>query len=122
LKINLSTIARLWSEGCIIKSDLMYSLIDLFKSNETLLEHKPFMDEINSSLAAWEQTLEGGLKLRIPLGCISSAWHYFLAITQKQSNANLIQAQRDYFGAHGFKRTDSKNEGLHHGPWATQKN
>jgi 6-phosphogluconate dehydrogenase len=121
-KINLSTIARLWSEGCIIKSDLMYSLIDLFKSNETLLEHKPFMDEINSSLAAWEQTLEGGLKLRIPLGCISSAWHYFLAITQKQSNANLIQAQRDYFGAHGFKRTDSKNEGLHHGPWATQKN
>jgi 6-phosphogluconate dehydrogenase len=45
-----------------------------------------------------------------------------MSITQKQSSANLIQAQRDYFGAHGFLRTDSNDKKLQHGPWARKKN
>lgn len=121
-KINLSSVALVWSEGCILKSTLMFSLIDIFKSNKKILEFSPFIREINSGMQAWEETLDSGIKHRIPLGCFSSAWNYFLAITQKQSNANLIQAQRDYFGAHGFKRTDIKNEVLHHGPWSSKKN
>jgi len=121
-KINLSTIASLWSEGCIIKSDLMHSLIDIFKSNQTLLEYDPFIQKINAGLESWELTLESSLKQHIPTSSMSSAWHYFLAISQKQSSANLIQAQRDYFGAHGFKRTDSSDDTLHHGPWNTDKN
>ena len=121
-KINLSTIASLWSEGCIIKSDLMRSLIDIFKSNQTLLEYAPFIQKINAGLESWELTLESSLKQHIPTSSMSSAWHYFLAISQKQSSANLIQAQRDYFGAHGFKRTDSSDDTLHHGPWNTYKN
>ena len=120
--INLSTITLLWSEGCIIKSDLMFSLIDHFKSKSSLFEMEPFIDQINTDIVAWEQLLEKGLKLRIPLNCISAAWHYFMSITQKQSSANLIQAQRDYFGAHGFLRTDSNDKTLQHGPWARKKN
>jgi 6-phosphogluconate dehydrogenase len=48
---------------------------------------------------------------------LSAALGYFDAFRQARGTANLIQGQRDYFGAHGFERTDA--EGLHHGPWDT---
>ena len=53
----------------------------------------------------------------IPIPCISSAWNYFKAITQARSSAYLIQAQRDFFGSHGFDLIDQKRERKNHGPW-----
>jgi 6-phosphogluconate dehydrogenase len=48
---------------------------------------------------------------------MQSAWSYFTALKTKKSTANIIQAQRDYFGAHGFLRIDSESDKLQHGPW-----
>ena len=49
---------------------------------------------------------------------MQSAWSYFIAIKTEKSSANIIQAQRDYFGAHGFHRIDQLSDDLLHGPWS----
>ena len=98
-KIKLATIASLWSEGCIIKSRLMDTLVDVLKTNDTLLNAAAFIEFFNNGIASWEILIT-------------------TAITQENSNANIIQAQRDFFGAHGFERKDKKHHKKYHGPWA----
>ena len=117
-KIKLATIASLWSEGCIIKSRLMDTLVDVLKANDTLLNAAVFIEFFNNGIASWEISITTAIQKRIPFSCHNAAWNYFLAITQENSNANIIQAQRDFFGAHGFERKDKKHHKKYHGPWA----
>jgi 6-phosphogluconate dehydrogenase len=117
-KIKLATIASLWSEGCIIKSRLMDTLVDVLKSNDSLLNAAAFMEFFNNGIASWEISITTAIQKRIPFSCHNAAWNYFLAITQENSNANIIQAQRDFFGAHGFERKDKNHDKKYHGPWA----
>ena len=117
-KIKLATIASLWSEGCIIKSRLMDTLVDVLKTNDTLLNAAAFIEFFNNGIASWEILITTAIQKRIPFSCHNAAWNYFLAITQENSNANIIQAQRDFFGAHGFERKDKKHHKKYHGPWA----
>ena len=117
-KIELATIASLWSEGCIIKSRLMDTLVDVLKANDTLLNTAAFMEFFNNGIASWEISITTAIQKRIPFSCHNAAWNYFLAITQENSNANIIQAQRDFFGAHGFERKDKNHDKKYHGPWA----
>ena len=117
-KIKLATIASLWSEGCIIKSRLMDTLVDVLKANDTLLNAAAFIEFFNNGIASWEISITTAIQKRIPFSCHNAAWNYFLAITQENSNANIIQAQRDFFGAHGFERKDKKHHKKYHGPWA----
>ena len=120
-KIELATIASLWSEGCIIKSRLIDALVDIFKANDSLLNAATFMEFFNSGIASWEMTIISAIQKRIPFSCHNAAWNYFLAITQENCNANIIQAQRDFFGSHGFERKDKNHDKKYHGPW-TDKN
>ena len=117
-KIKLATIASLWSEGCIIKSRLMDTLVDVLKTNDTLLNAAAFIEFFNNGIASWEISITTAIQKRIPFSCHNAAWNYFLAITQENSNANIIQAQRDFFGSHGFERKDKKHHKKYHGPWA----
>ena len=117
-KIELATIASLWSEGCIIKSRLMDTLVDILKANDTLLNADAFMQFFNNGITLWEISITSAIQKRIPFSCHNAAWNYFLAITQENSNANIIQAQRDFFGAHGFERKDKNHDRKYHGPWA----
>ena len=117
-KIKLATIASLWSEGCIIKSRLMDTLVDVLKANDSLLNAAAFMEFFNNGIASWEISITTAIQKHIPFSCHNAAWNYFLAITQENSNANIIQAQRDFFGAHGFERKDKKHHKKYHGPWA----
>ena len=117
-KIKLATIASLWSEGCIIKSRLMDTLVDVLKANDTLLNAAAFIEFFNNGIASWEISITTAIQKRIPFSCHNAAWNYFLAITQENSNANIIQAQRDFFGAHGFERKDKNHDKKYHGPWA----
>ena len=117
-KIELATIASLWSEGCIIKSRLMDTLVDVLKTNDTLLNAAAFIEFFNNGIASWEILITTAIQKRIPFSCHNAAWNYFLAITQENSNANIIQAQRDFFGAHGFERKDKNHDKKYHGPWA----
>jgi 6-phosphogluconate dehydrogenase len=117
-EIELSKIASLWSEGCIIKSSLMCQLIEDFTKFPNLLEIPTFKTLLNQGEKDWENLMVQSLKQHVSTPCISGAWNYFRAMTQENSSANLIQAQRDFFGRHGFHRVDLSDGLLHHGPWA----
>lgn len=117
-EVNSSDIASIWSNGCIIKSKLMDRLIDDFNQNSTLFDMPQFQSLIKKDINSLKEIGILGIKKQLPTPLLSATLNYFYAMTQNQSNANLIQAQRDFFGLHGFKRTDIKSEGIEHGPWA----
>ncbi len=119
-ELNLSDIAQLWTEGCIIKSDLMDQLCILFKKHSSIFEMAVFQNLALKSKPEWSAVLEYALTMNIPIPCLSSSLNYLLSMTQEQSSAHLIQAQRDFFGAHGFERLDQEGRSLNHGPWHDQ--
>ena len=116
-KIDLVTVAQIWSEGCIIKSKLMETLSKSFCSSSSILKMERFHNSMNKSQKDWNSVINYAGNNLIPIPCISTSWNYFLAMTQPLSNANLIQAQRDFFGAHGFILINQKENSLNHGPW-----
>ena len=117
--LNLSQVASVWAEGCIIKSNLMDDCIKLLKDNTMLLLSEDFKQLLTNGKENWKEILQQAVANEIPIPCMQSAWTYFAALKTQNSSANIIQAQRDYFGAHGFLRVDNDSQGLKHGPWSS---
>jgi 6-phosphogluconate dehydrogenase len=117
--LNLSQVASVWAEGCIIKSDLMDDCIKLLQDNTMLLLSEDFKQLFTNGKENWKELLQQAVANEIPTPCMQSAWTYFAALKTQNSSANIIQAQRDYFGAHGFLRTDNDSQDLEHGPWSS---
>lgn len=115
--LNLSEIAQIWTNGCIIKSSLMEELIHIFKENESIFENISILSLLNSFEEDTSKVLEYGLKNSIPLDTFSSGFNYWLAMSTENLPANLIQAQRDYFGAHTYQRTDATPHKFFHTNW-----
>ena len=116
-KTDLATVAQIWSEGSIIKSKLMETLGTSFCNSSSIMKMETFQNSMNKSQKDWNSVINYSGGNLIPIPCISTSWNYFLTMTQPFSNANLIQAQRDFFGAHGFVFIDQKENSLNHGPW-----
>ncbi|MGL4852348.1 MAG: decarboxylating NADP(+)-dependent phosphogluconate dehydrogenase [Phocaeicola sp.] len=119
--LNLSVIAKLWRGGCIIRSQFLNSIAAAFEANpalENLLLAPYFVAEITQAKSAWKQTLVEATKAEIAIPAFSSALQYLYALTTERSPANLIQAQRDYFGAHTFERIDHKRGEFFHENWS----
>ena len=117
--LNLSQVASVWAEGCIIKSNLMDDCIKLLQDNSMLLLSEGFKQLLTNGKENWKELLQQAVANEIPTPCMQSAWTYFAALKTQNSSANIIQAQRDYFGAHGFLRTDNDSQDLEHGPWSS---
>ena len=115
--LNHVKVAQIWSEGCIIKSKLMDQLKLLFEDTSSIMEMNAFKILFSKGQKEWKGVLKYSIEKGIPIPCISSAWSYILAIIQPRSSASLIQAQRDFFGAHGFERIVQRKDGKSHGPW-----
>ncbi len=105
--LNFSEIARVWTNGSIIRSRLMEELVDLFQENNRILLNyeavtalKGYQNDLSYVVG---QAIQHGFS--VPL--LSSAINYFLGAITANSSANLIQAQRDYFGAHTYQRIDA---------------
>lgn len=117
--LNLSEIARVWTNGCIIKSKFMEDLVTVFKDNpdSSLLMHKSIVSSVKvlrkNLISFTNLTLSNGAHIPV----ISAALNYLNGFTSAQSSANLIQAQRDYFGAHTYKRVDKPLEESFHSNW-----
>ena len=111
----LSLVSNLWSEGCIIKSSLLEHLAT--NSTSTVLDSERFQNAYKKGITDWGKVLSEAIDLQIPVPCISAAWQYFMGIKQEDSFANLIQAQRDYFGSHGLILKENPNLSGLHGPW-----
>ncbi len=114
---DLHVIAHLWSEGCIIKSGLMKTLEKEFKTKASILEMDVFKKNILEAQTNWNSILNYAAARLIPIPCISSSWNFLISMTQEKSSGNIIQAQRDYFGAHGIMTLDNKKGEIINGPW-----
>ena len=113
--LDLAEIARIWRGGCIIRSKLLESIPEAYSSGhniESLLLDKAFADMLNSRAGSLRKTVVTFNENGVPAACFSSALAYFDAFRTERLPANLIQAQRDYFGAHTYQRIDK--EGTFH--------
>jgi 6-phosphogluconate dehydrogenase len=113
--LNLSEIAKIWRGGCIIRSALLEEMRRAYAENPNLpnlmLDDK-FAEILNENREDWREVVEKFTDSRVPVLCLSSALAYFDAFRSERLPANLIQAQRDFFGAHTYQRTDK--EGVFH--------
>lgn len=119
--LNLSEIARIWTNGCIIRSAFMENLIDIFRRNPSnnLLMNKDMASEVKDGRPILLQVLGESFQAGCPMPVLSAAANYLLGFTSGQSSANMIQAQRDYFGAHTYERTDEPRGNFFHTNWLT---
>jgi 6-phosphogluconate dehydrogenase len=110
----------MWRGGCIIRSIFLGEIKKAFDKNPALTNlifDKFFKDEIKASESAWREIILEGIKNRLPIPGFSSSLAYFDSLTTKHLPTNLIQAQRDYFGAHGYERTDAERGKSFHTNW-----
>ncbi len=116
--LPMATIARIWRAGCIIRSQFLDTIATAYEENKglaSLLVAPAFVAMMQAATPALRHIVARGAQDALPLSALSSALSYFDGYRQARGTANLIQAQRDYFGAHGFERLDSP--GMFHGPW-----
>lgn len=115
--LDLAEIARIWRGGCIIRSKLLERIRTAYAAKPTLdslLLDGAFADILNSRVNSLRKAVVAFNENGLPAACFSSALAYFDAFRAERLPANLIQAQRDYFGAHTYQRIDK--EGTFHTP------
>ena len=119
--LNLETVARIWRGGCIIRAALLEDIRSAHKSNPSL-ENLLFDGHLGQAVVAREAELRAvvrtGVALGLPMPGLMMALSYFDAFRSGWLPANLIMAQRDYFGAHTYERMDE--EGTFHTKWGKQ--
>jgi 6-phosphogluconate dehydrogenase len=118
--LNYGEIALIWRAGCIIRSTLLGRIAEAYDRNAelpNLLLDPFFCDAVSGALPAWRRVVSTAVSLGIPLPAIGSALSYFEGYTSGWLPANMIQAQRDYFGAHTYERTDRPRGEFFHTNW-----
>ncbi len=124
-KLNNGNIALLWRGGCIIRSVFLKDIKAAFDKNpnlENLLLDDFFKDAINHTQPAWRRVVATAVNLGIPVPGFSAAITYYDGYRQARLPANLLQAQRDYFGAHTYERTDKARGETFHTDWIRERN
>lgn len=140
--IDLAKVAKIWRGGCIIRSRFLDDIAAAFEeggkendgreddsrkkdgekgSNQysscNLLLSSFYKSELLSTIPALKKVVATAALSGIPAACLSDALNYYNAITQKRLPANLLQAQRDYFGAHTYERVDAERGKFFHTNW-----
>jgi len=117
LELNLSEIAKVWRGGCIIRSTMLNHIADAYSTDDTInmLNQPYFKDLIEKNILHLRQAISMAVLEGIPIAALSATLSYFDSMTSNQLPANLTQAQRDFFGAHTYKRIDK--EGTFHTEW-----
>jgi 6-phosphogluconate dehydrogenase len=108
--LNLSEISRIWKGGCIIRAGFLNKIKKAFKDEPdlaNLLLAPEFRQTILDRQTAWREVIAQAAKLGIPVPAFSASLDYFDSYRRANLPQNLTQAQRDYFGAHTYERTDS---------------
>lgn len=118
--LNFSTIAGLWRSGCIIRSQFLTEIVTAFKKNphlETLLLDDFFSKAIKNSIKGLREIIALSALQGIPTPCLSTALSFFDGSRCIDLPANLLQAQRDFFGAHTYQRIDKSEKEFFHTQW-----
>ena len=118
--LNYGKTALLWREGCIIRSAFLSNIRDAYENNPDLvfLGTDPYFKNIlETCLPAWRKVVAKAIECGIPMPCMASAVTFLDSYTSERLPANLLQAQRDYFGAHTYERTDKPRGEFFHTNW-----
>jgi len=117
-KLDLAEISKIFRNGCIIRSDFLDQISQAYATDSNLaslfLDNNFFAPKIKESEAGWREAIIFAIRSSIPCPAISSALNYFDSIKSEKLPANLIQAQRDFFGAHTFETVDEPGVWKHH--------
>ncbi|HIE03681.1 MAG TPA: NADP-dependent phosphogluconate dehydrogenase [Candidatus Latescibacteria bacterium] len=116
--LDLATVARIWRAGCIIRADFLDDVSRAFSRDPdlpNLLLDPHFRKEVRARQEGWRRTVCTAAKLGVPVPATAASLAYYDSYRSERLPANLIQAQRDYFGAHTYERVD--REGTFHTEW-----
>ncbi|MGV3723831.1 MAG: NADP-dependent phosphogluconate dehydrogenase [Actinomycetota bacterium] len=117
--LDLSEMARIWKGGCIIRAQLLDQISRAFRRNQALpnlLVDEEFRAQVDDRQEAWREVVAIAVRAGVPVLAMGGSLGYFDMYRTARLPANLIQAQRDYFGAHTYQRID--REGVFHTEWA----
>ncbi len=120
--LHLDEIAKIWRAGCIIRADLLGDITAAFQRNPglgNLLLDEVFKEAVETRQADWRFLVQNAVGMGIPALALSASLAYFDAYRSERLPANLTQAQRDYFGAHTYRRIDK--QGIFHTEWTKDK-
>jgi 6-phosphogluconate dehydrogenase len=118
--LNMGGIALMWRGGCIIRSAFLGNIkaaFDKKKKLDNLLLDKFFSRAVNKYQASWRKAVMAAVKLGVPTPAFSTALAFFDGYRASRLPANLLQAQRDYFGAHTYERVDQPRGQFFHTNW-----
>ena len=118
--LNYGGIALMWRGGCIIRSVFLGKIKEAFDKNPeltNLLMDDYFRETIQGLIPAWREVVSFAVKAGVPVPAFSSALSWFDGYTCENLPANLLQAQRDYFGAHTYERIDAPRGEFFHTNW-----
>ena len=118
--LNYGAIALMWRGGCIIRSVFLSKIKDAYDRNpgiKNLLLDPFFKDKINKSQVGWRRVVSIAISNGISIPAMTSSLSYFDGYRNAHLPANLLQAQRDYFGAHTYERVDGKRGEFFHNEW-----
>ncbi len=119
--LDYGAIALMWRGGCIIRSRFLGNIKVAYQKApelKNLLLDDFFREQIQGAMSGWRETLKVAIDAGIPLPAMSSALAFFDGYCSAQSPANLIQAQRDFFGAHTYERVDAPRGEHFHTDWS----
>jgi 6-phosphogluconate dehydrogenase len=120
MALNYGDIALMWRGGCIIRSRFLNDIKHAFDTDPdlvNLLLDEFFIDAIQQADQGWRQAIMLGIELGIPTPAFSAALAYYDGYRTERLPANLLQAQRDYFGAHTYERVDQPRGQFFHTDW-----
>jgi 6-phosphogluconate dehydrogenase len=118
--LNYGEIALIWRNGCIIRAQFLGRIKEAFDQQPdlaNLLLNPYFKTAVEENQNAWRQVVAEAVKLAIPVPAFSSALAYYDSYRLERLPANLLQAQRDYFGAHTYERVDKPRGEFFHTDW-----
>lgn len=118
--INYGSCALMWRGGCIIRSKFLGMIKAAFDKNPKLLNlvlDSFFVDQLTACLPGWRRTVALCAERGIPAPALSSALAWYDGYRRANGSGNMIQAQRDYFGAHTYERVDGPRGQFHHTNW-----
>ncbi len=119
-RLDYGGIALLWRGGCIIRSAFLGKIKEAFERDpglKNLILDPYFAETIHSLLPSWRKVVSEAVTAGIPVPAMSAALSYFDGYTTECLPANLLQAQRDYFGAHTYERIDCPEGQVFHTNW-----
>lgn len=115
--LNLPEIARIWTNGCIIRSSFMEKMISVLKKNNNLLSDQTILEQVKTTKSGLKAFAVSALQADLSIPCHLASLDYLNVLSEDYATANIIQAQRDYFGAHTYQKIGDASGKYYHTEW-----